>query len=75
MAVPDRRITGQPDLPARVAEDIAGVQGTEADQAGRATPHPAPPDKPEDRPPPDAGEIEWAGTVVKKPPHPDADGA
>lgn len=54
-----------------VTEDVGGVQGTapdadsEGDEAAALSPG-----APADEPAPDAGEIEWAGQVVKKPPTP-----
>lgn len=64
------------DLSEQVNADVGGVQGTgpdelsdddEADGAAAITPG-----APADAPAPDAGEIEWAGQLVKKPPTPDA---
>ena len=55
-----------------VTADVGGVQGTEADGAGLDRDDPAPQivgDVPE-RPAPDAGEIEWAGGLLKRPPAP-----
>jgi len=56
-------------LPERVSEDLGGVQGA-APPEDDGTDTAASPDKgaPRDEPAPDAGEIEWAGQVVKKPP-------
>ena len=55
-----------------VTEDVGGVQGTAADDAelgpDSATPSIAG-DVPE-QPAPDAGEIEWAGGLLKRPPAP-----
>ncbi len=62
----------KPDAPRDVDEDIAGVQG--APSGEEADPEATPPQvlgEPPDKPAPDAGEIEWAGQVVKKPPSPD----
>lgn len=56
-------------------QDIGGVQGTppeESDEDDGTLSAAMNPGTPEDRPAPDAGEIEWAGQVVKKPPHPGA---
>ena len=55
----------------QVTEDVGGVQGSDPDEddaepAAAATSTGSPPDQPA----PDAGEIEWAGQVVKKPPTP-----
>jgi hypothetical protein len=74
---PDTRAPSQgdaSDLPEQVNDDVGGVQGTgpdelsddEAGDGAAATGSPA------DEPAPDAGEIEWAGELVKKPPTPDA---
>ena len=55
-----------------VTEDVGGVQGTEADGAEPHSDDVAPQiagDVPE-QPTPDAGEIEWAGGLLKKPPAP-----
>ena len=61
-----------------VTQDVGGVQGTPAAEddaapdADRAAGQAAEPGGPEARPAPDAGEIEWAGQLVKKPPSPAA---
>jgi hypothetical protein len=60
------------DLDEQVTDDVGGVQGTspdedDADQASSAVTPGSPPDEPA----PDAGEIEWAGQLVKKPPTPE----
>jgi hypothetical protein len=63
------------DLPEQVNDDIGGVQGTGPDElsdddaTGAAA---VTPGAPADAPAPDAGEIEWAGQLVKKPPTPGA---
>ena len=62
------------DLPEQVDADIGGVQGTDPDQ-GSDDEAPeaavgATPGAPADAPAADAGEIEWAGQLVKKPPAP-----
>lgn len=58
------------DLPEQVNEDIGGVQGSDPDDdAQEPNPSIARGTTP-DEPAPDAGEIEWAGQVVKKPPTP-----
>jgi hypothetical protein len=55
-----------------VTSDAGAVQGTPPvepiDKGGGQKPG-----SPAERRPPDAGEIEWAGTVSKKPPHPGDD--
>ncbi len=55
-----------------VTEDVGGVQGTQEDEAaanaGGATPIIT--GETQNRPAPDAGEIEWAGGLLKKPPAP-----
>ena len=55
-----------------VTEDVGGVQGTEADGAGLNSDVPAPEivGNPPEQPAPDAGEIEWAGGLLKRPPAP-----
>ncbi|MEW9856075.1 hypothetical protein [Novosphingobium sp. M1R2S20] len=58
----------------QVTEDLGGVQGTapasdESESASGALG----PGAPSSEPVPDAGEIEWAGQVVKKPPTPERD--
>jgi hypothetical protein len=59
------------DLAGQVNEDIGGVQGTGPDEESPdATPSITPGTTPNE-PAPDAGEIEWAGQVVKKPPTPE----
>ena len=61
----------------QITEDIGGVQGASDDEAEvqnlapDASPAPALGEKP-DRPAPDAGEIEWSGGLIKKPPSPTA---
>lgn len=57
------------DLEERVGDDIGGVQGEPEDEAGQQPERPAL-GSPDEEPAPDAGEIEWAGQVVKKPPTP-----
>ncbi len=61
------------EVDAPATEDIGGVQGTapedSVDSDGGA---PMSPGGPADRETPDAGEIEWAEQVIKKPPHPGA---
>ena len=65
----------QDESEAPVTEDIGGVQGTAPDESdtddGTASAA-MNPGGPAERPAPDSGEIEWAGQVVKKPPHPGA---
>jgi hypothetical protein len=66
----------QDEVDAPATEDIGGVQGTppeegQDDDDGTMSAAMSP-GGPEDRPAPDSGEIEWAGQVVKKPPHPGA---
>jgi hypothetical protein len=57
-------------FPTIVAADIAGVQGGDGEEdKPAAAPHGIRAEAP-DAPSPDAAEIEWAGTVIKKPPHP-----
>lgn len=62
-------------LPERVTDDLGGVQGAapaQGDPDAQATASPAlEPGAPDDAPAPDAGEIEWAGQLVKKPPAPE----
>jgi hypothetical protein len=60
-----------------IDEDLGGVQGTDGGSAERqeaefAAEGLAPDIRGEtpDQPAPDAGEIEWAGALVKKPPAP-----
>ena len=61
-----------------VTQDVGGVQGTPpaeddaAPDADRAAGQAAEPGGPEAHPAPDAGEIEWAGQLVRKPPSPSA---
>ena len=61
-----------------VTQDVGGVQGTPAGEddaapdADQATGQAAEPGGPQARPAPDAGEIEWAGQLVRKPPSPSA---
>lgn len=69
--------TSEPSqLEEQVTEDIAGWQGVgpeDDEDAGEAEPSGDASGRkgaPADRPAPDSGEIEWAGQVVKKPPHP-----
>lgn len=60
-------------LEEQVDQDVGGVQGSpepDADEEGAPANAAATPGSPPDQPAPDAGEIEWAGQVVKKPPHP-----
>ncbi|MET1755341.1 hypothetical protein ABVV53_07700 [Novosphingobium sp. RD2P27] len=55
-----------------VTEDVGGVQGTAPDAGSESDASTAlGPGAPDDEPAPDAGEIEWAGQVVKKPPTPE----
>ena len=56
----------------QVTEDVGGVQGTSPDEDAESNDLQLPVGEPEDRPAPDAGEIEWAGQIVKKPPTPGA---
>jgi hypothetical protein len=59
------------DLDAQVTDDVGGVQGTAPDEDQvDAAPATTSTGSPSDEPAPDAGEIEWAGQVVKKPPTP-----
>ena len=60
----------------QITADIGGVQGADDEKAdgadpadGGTAPAPALGEKP-DRPAPDAGEIEWSGGLIKKPPSP-----
>lgn len=65
---------GKPDaepLSEQVTEDLGGVQGSAPDEDGAESAPDLPPGEPSDEPAPDAGEIEWAGQVVKKPPTPE----
>ena len=65
----------QDEADAPATADIGGVQGTapeEGDDDDGTESAAMSPGGPEDRPAPDSGEIEWAGQVVKKPPHPGA---
>lgn len=56
-----------------VEADIGGVQGAEPSESqDEPDADISINDQPRDQPAPDAGEIEWAGQVVKKPPAPDA---
>lgn len=72
---PDGRDEDKPGaLPEQVNEDLGGVQGEgpgdDGDDALAGTQSGSRPGAPDDAPAPDAGEIEWAGQVVKKPPTP-----
>ncbi len=68
---PDRTpVTSDTALPSQVTEDIGGVQGEAPDEDDASAPSEAEPGSPSDELAPDAGEIEWAGQVVKKPPTP-----
>jgi hypothetical protein len=59
------------DLGGQVTDDVGGVQGTAPDEdQADAAPATTSTGSPSDEPAPDAGEIEWAGQVVKKPPTP-----
>jgi len=62
----------QEGLPAEVTQDIGAVQGTPPDEDDDDAAAIIAPGSPADRPAPDAGEIEWAGQLVKKPPTPGA---
>jgi hypothetical protein len=62
----------QQDLPEQIGEDIGGVQGTDPDEAANDESVAVQPGSTPDAPAPDAGEIEWAGQLVKKPPTPAA---
>ena len=55
-----------------IVEDVGGVQGSEEEPSGPTDAGAAPDlaEEPADSPAPDAGEIEWAGALVKKPPSP-----
>lgn len=57
------------DLAGKVTDDVGGVQGEVPAGDKAAAPKLRPGSVP-DQPPPDSGEIEWAGTVAKKPPSP-----
>lgn len=60
------------DLDEQVTEDLGGVQGSPPEENEADAPSSAgKPGGPPDQPTPDAGEIEWAGQVVKKPPTPE----
>jgi hypothetical protein len=65
--------TGDDKLSREVAEDIGGVQGTPPDQSAKRRPADPSTGKPAEQPAPDAGEIEWAGGLIKKAPDPSAD--
>lgn len=67
-----QRPTAAPqDLPERVSDDLGGVQGEAPDErADDGSIAAAEAGGPDAEPVPDAGEIEWAGQVVKKPPTP-----
>lgn len=53
----------------QVTQDVGGAQGSAPEEEGEQTDaSPMETGSPPDRPVPDAGEIEWAGQVVKKPP-------
>ena len=68
---PDKApVTPDTELPSQVTEDIGGVQGEAPDEDDASASPEAEPGLPSDAPAPDAGEIEWAGQVVKKPPTP-----
>lgn len=61
-----------PDEEDAITEDIGGVQGADeqdAPQDATAGINVPPPQTP-DAPAPDAGEIEWAGGTIRKPPAP-----
>ncbi|MBB4858706.1 hypothetical protein HNO88_002032 [Novosphingobium chloroacetimidivorans] len=59
------------DLPEHVSDDLGGVQGEGPDERSEDSIVARPPvGEPTSEPVPDAGEIEWAGQVVKKPPTP-----
>lgn len=78
--VPDRDQKAQEspakDLPQQVNDDIAGVQGAAPNEDSTTPVQGAQPGQGQAKQPaPDAGEVEWAGQVVKKPPHPDGAGA
>ncbi len=63
------------EVDAPATEDIGGVQGSPEEEDGESSADVSAamsPGGPKDRPAPDSGEIEWAGQVVKKPPHPGA---
>lgn len=76
---PDTPMPSQDDageLSEQVNDDVGGVQGTGPDELsdddaidGAAAIKPG---APADAPAPDAGEIEWAGQLLKKPPTPGA---
>lgn len=60
-------------LEEQVDQDVGGVQGSpepDADEEEAPASAAVKPGSPPDQPAPDAGEIEWAGQVIKKPPHP-----
>ena len=55
-----------------ITEDIGGVQGTDPNKESEPTaPAPKLGETP-DHPAPDAGEIEWSGGLIKKPPAPES---
>jgi hypothetical protein len=56
-----------------VTESLGGIQGSEAQNQKVAASAQVKPGRPLDEPAPDAGEIEWAGGVMKKPPAPERD--
>jgi len=58
----------------KVTRDVGGVQGSPPVEGEETIAADAPKiGSPKDEPAPDAGEIEWAGGLIRKPPHPDAD--
>ncbi|MDF2640413.1 MAG: hypothetical protein K0R64_3397 [Novosphingobium lindaniclasticum] len=58
------------DLESVTEESLGGVQGAEPGEDSGINAQVAKPGAPADQPAPDAGEIEWAGQVIRKPPSP-----
>lgn len=67
--MPDKDDPDAESLPETV-EATAGIQGGEGNGSLPQAFSPTLPADVPDLPSPDAAEIEWAGTVIKKPPHP-----
>jgi len=61
-------------LEAQVTDDLGGVQGSSPDEDSDQIPlaSNSASGSPAEEPAPDAGEIEWAGQLLKKPPSPGA---
>lgn len=62
---------GEAELSSLAEESLGGVQGTSPDEESESSSPVAKFGVPADEPAPDAGEIEWAGPVVRKPPSPE----